>query len=669
MNPVARVLPGFMLLAAAAVAQVPPAPVVNIAPVVVEEEPLTASASGLTQVRLDATAPTATRSLSALATRVANLHLNAGGAGSYGDVLTLRGLPNTPFFSDPSVAVYFDDLPLGSAFTYPTGLFGFGIAAIERGPQGIDYARGGEAGAIIFQSNEPRATAGGEARASVGNFNARTGGIEAHSARTERADVVVSASLQERDGYIWNPTLGRRIADQRAYSGAARFRLRPTATSEISLQLLGNQLRHGEQPLLPLGGPLFTVARDRAGETQSDFAGGALKAAFDTSLGRLAATTSRTTWTLSPYDNRLTLPPTLDSRIDHSQRIWNQELRLSSDPRSLVVWHVGAWFSDGETEGAVNRAIPGVGPIEVSAFTLDSRTKALFAAITIPPNIGWSITAGVRLEETERDFTRSQSVPSPARFTAQRTFRSFEPKLSASYAFPNNVTASASVSLGAKPGGWSAYTGNPALAGFRAEKMTAFEAGLEAALADNRVTLAARVFAYAIRDYQIERSFNATDYLVVNAPRARSLGGEIEATWKPLPELILTATLGLTDVQLRRFTDPFTGRSYAGNRAPYAPDYEAHLAATYRAKEGIFAAVELAATGETFYSEAEDPRFASDAHAVVNARLGYDTPRWRLTVFGENLADEGYYALVIPGVRHAAPGAPRTWGVEAAVKW
>ena len=78
---------------------------------------------------------------------------------------------------------------------------------------------------------------------------------------------------------------------------------------------------------------------------------------------------------------------------------------------------------------------------------------------------------------------------------------------------------------------------------------------------------------------------------------------------------------------------------------------------------------ELVATGKTFFDESENSAVASEDHTIVNARFGYDAPRWRITVYGENLNDEHYAALIVPGVRHAAPGAPRTFGLEAAVKW
>ena len=53
---------------------------------------------------------------------VANLHVSEGGAGGDRTLFSLRGLSNTPYFSDSAVTVYASDIPLSGSFTYPTGL-------------------------------------------------------------------------------------------------------------------------------------------------------------------------------------------------------------------------------------------------------------------------------------------------------------------------------------------------------------------------------------------------------------------------------------------------------------------------------------------------------------------------------------------------------------------
>lgn len=644
-------------------------PVVNADKVVVEETRLSADAAGTTQLQIDPTFQAAERSLENLSGRIANLHLNSGGARSFGDIFTLRGLSNTPFFSDPAVTLYFDDLPLASSFTYPTGLFGFTDVAVYRGPQATAFGRAGPGGVIVLSSTEPAAQAGGELRASAGNFHSRSATLTAASAREAKADASVSVAYNARDGYIENTQLGTRVDDQESWSASARARFRPTTTSEFTLQLLGTRSRDGAQPLVPLNGPFDTVRRGREGSTDLNSFGAALKGAFDLSFGRLTAVTSYTDWQLDPYHNRLVLPPTLDSRILQTQQTWNEEIRLASDTRAGLSWNAGAWFSDGKTNGNVNRAIPGLFPIEISNFDLKSKTAALFGQVTFAPATRWNVTAGLRAEQVKKDFIRREQVPQNRAFTANDTFKALLPKLAVRYALSDTTTASASVALGTKPGGYSAFTGNAALAPFRAEKTTAFEAGIDTTAARKTVHLAVRAFAYAIRDYQIERSFNASDYLVVNAPRARAVGGEFEATWRPLPEWTYAATLGVTELTLREFTDPFTGRSYAGNRAPYAPEYDGHFSATYHTTAGWFAGGEVVATGPTYYDESENPLFRQSARAIFNARVGYDTARWRISLFGQNLTDETYYGLIVPGVGHGAPGAPLTYGVEVAVKF
>lgn len=672
MHPVRRLLPCLVVLAVWSRAQTPAEPPVQSPAVIVVSTPLAADAGGMTRIQFDETAPAIARSFTGLTNRVANLHLNAGGAGSFGDILSLRGLANTPFFSDPSITLYFDDLPLGNTFAYPTALFGFGAATVERGPQGTALGRGGPGGTIVFSSTEPGARPSGEVRAGFGNYNTHSAAVEARSARAEKVDAVVSAAFNERDGYISNTELGTRVDDQQVFSASARVRFRPGTASEITFQLLGTTHRDGAQPLVPLGAPRFSVARGREGSTDSNFVGGAIKAQFDTALGRITSTTSHTQWKLDPYDNRLVLPPALDSRVVQSQRIWNEELRLASTSKGPLTWHIAGWFSDGTTRGNIDRGIVlpfGAIPIEASDFRLRSRTQAFFSEIHLASVSDWHFMTGIRAEHTRRDFRRSQSVPGPGRFSDAKSFDSVQPKFTASYDLHDNATVSASIALASKPGGWSAYTENASLARFSAEETLAFELGFDTTYLDKTVAFAARAFVYSIEDYQIERSFTATDYLVVNAPRARSFGGEIEASWRPTSAFTFTATLGMTSVTLREFTEPYTNTLLNGNRAPYTPDFDMHLSATYRTPTGWYAAGELAMVGQTYFEESQAPAFKTTARETANARIGYGTTRWRAGAYIENIGNEGYYSLIIPGVGHAVPGAPRTYGIEAAWKW
>jgi outer membrane receptor protein involved in Fe transport len=268
-------------------------------------------------------------------------------------------------------------------------------------------------------------------------------------------------------------------------------------------------------------------------------------------------------------------------------------------------------------------------------------------------------------------MARQEQVPTLQDFDLSRESSAFLPKLGLEVMRGGAewfVTAGA----GFKPGGFSAFTGNRALASFGPERTRTLEAGVTRANAPRTLAATARLFYYDISGYQIERSFDTggggNDYLVVNAPHARSFGAELELSWKPGSDLTLAMDAGTTDVTLRDFTDPFTGESFAGNRAPAVPVYDLSVRADYAPVNGFFAGLELTANGRTYYTEGEDLAFGQRAYVLLEARIGYTSGRYRVTVYGENLADERYYSAITPGTGHGTPGAPRTFGVEFRAK-
>jgi outer membrane receptor protein involved in Fe transport len=181
--------------------------------------------------------------------------------------------------------------------------------------------------------------------------------------------------------------------------------------------------------------------------------------------------------------------------------------------------------------------------------------------------------------------------------------------------------------------------------------------------------VAVRAFYDDIGNLQIERSFSQTDYFVATAPRAHSVGSELEVRWRPAPSWTLGVTAGWAYVRLDEFHDPISGTDESGNEAPNAPQYNADLDIAYRPGGGFFAGAQLAAVGRTFYDELETPKYTQDAYALFGLRAGYETAHWTLMLYGENLAKTGYYQLIIPGVNSGNPGTPRTFGARASIKF
>ncbi|HWA26184.1 MAG TPA: TonB-dependent receptor [Lacunisphaera sp.] len=606
-----------------------------------------------------------------VARHTAGFTVSDAGARGFGEITTLRGLGNTPFFSESSAPVYLDDIPLANAFTFPTGLYDLAGIAIHRGPQAATlFGRAGDAGVVQLVTAQPGPGTTGRASFSAGNHGLLTFGAAVQGAPSGRADISAAVNASQRDGYIHNTTLNQQVDDRESLSARLRLRYRPGADTEISLHLLGQRSRDGAHALVPLGGPLFTVARGKEGEADTDFGAVALGLNRKLADGTLNATTSYSRWELSPYANRLVVfgGADFDSALSQSQRTFSEELRYTNEQYSS-----GAFYSASRTRGATDRVFSGF-PIEGSSFTTDAGLVALFGRATFKPTPDWFITPGMRAERTDKDFERIETIPASSVLRREDDWSAFLPSLSAGRKLDETTDFTVTLARGFKAGGYSAYTGRADLAGFGPQRSWTLEAAFTTAPKDSPLAYTARAYASRVSGYQIERSFavpnSFTDeYLVVNADRARVLGLELEATWKPAADWTVTLAASACRATLEDFTDPFTGDNFSGNQAPYAPAGNGSLRVDYRPAAGFFAGAGLTWTGTTFYDEQETEMFSQRSYALVEADAGYAFTRGELHVFGRNLGDEEYYSAITPGVGHATPGAPLTWGAELTVRW
>lgn len=616
-------------------------------------------------------AGTATTDLADQARHTAGLTISDAGARGFGQIATLRGLGNTPFFSDSSAPVYLDDIPLASVFTFPTELYDLAGLAVYRGPQAATlFGRAGDAGVIQLVSASPGREASNRARLSAGNHGLLSAAATSQQALNAQTDLSAGLSLSQRDGYLYNNQLQQTVDDRESFSGRIRLRYRPAADWEISLHALGQQARDGAQPLVPLGGSYDTVSRGQEGFTDTDFAAVALGITRQLPTGMVSATTSYSDWQLSPYANRLVVFGGLDfdSELAQSQRTFTEELRFRHGQYSG-----GALYSTARTQGEVNRLFSGF-PIERSAYTTDADQAALFGRTDFAVAPAWTLTPGLRLESTAKDFVRTQTIPSSTVLRRDNEWSAFLPSLAASHRLNETSDVTLSLARGFKPGGYSAYTGRADLAEFGAQRTWTLEAAYSHTPRDSVFTTTVRAYASRVRGYQIERSFAvpgsfSDEYLVVNAERARVLGGEVEAVWRAGHDVTVTLAASLSHATLASFTDPFTGDNYSGRQAPYVPSGMGSLRVDYRPATGFFAGAGATWTGTTYYDEQESEFFAQHAYTLLEADAGYAFARGELRFFGRNLTDEDYYSAITPGVGHGTPGAPFTWGAELSLRW
>lgn len=601
--------------------------------------------------------------------QAANFFATSNGAHSFNDTFALRGLTNTPLFGEPAVSFYLDDIPVGGAFTTPDFFAGLAQAVLHRGPgMNTRYGQAGSAGVIQLTTPADKQTPMGFVSIKAGNFKSRETSAQANAEQSSQLSVFAAGRYAKRDGYIYNQTIGTDIDHRESTEGLVRVHLSSLAPVQISLVAQAARAHDGEQPLVPLQGPLFTSNRQTIGKTSlSTFNAGAT-AAVAAPWGKISVTSSVNNWKLGPYRSVLAFGPfELINDVRLIQRIYNEELRVSSSTNGNLQWQSGLFFAKSSTEGGFTRAF---GPYtrESSTYEIQSTKLAAYGETLFALDSTLQFTAGVRVESVRKSLDRIETVPMPQSFSLSRDSTALLPKIGLVYLRNQEFRLFASTCAGFKPGGFSAFTGNRALASFRPERSVGFECGISQSIPHRTWSWTATMFDYDISGYQIERSFATTsvsdDYLVVNAQKARSLGAEFEFTWQPIPNLSLTSGFGLTKVTLRNFTDPYTGKIYDGKRAPYVPLYDLSVSCEYKAASGWFGSIEWTANGRTHYTESEDISFTQRAYHLLAASIGYTWRNWTMLAYVQNALDKRYYSAISAGTGHGSPGAPRIGGIE-----
>ncbi|HVW70857.1 MAG TPA: TonB-dependent receptor [Steroidobacteraceae bacterium] len=216
----------------------------------------------------------------------------------------------------------------------------------------------------------------------------------------------------------------------------------------------------------------------------------------------------------------------------------------------------------------------------------------------------------------------------------------------------------------------------------RQEELTAYEAGFKLALAAHRVQLNGAVFYYDYLDKQFftyQPSPLGPSATIVNIPKSHVIGQDLEIT--ALPALGLTLHAAVTHISTRvgNFQGydiqlavvDFTGKSFN-----FAPDWSATAGAEYTWPTGagpaLFVGADAVLESTTYADLGENPATEIPARTVFDARLGLQTGRWRVGLWGRNLGNKYYWNTVAPGgpdtnVKFA--GAPRTFGLSGSYRF
>jgi len=304
------------------------------------------------------------------------------------------------------------------------------------------------------------------------------------------------------------------------------------------------------------------------------------------------------------------------------------------------------------------------------------------------------------------------------------SFKQLQPKITLSYTPTSELNIYANWGIGFKSGGFN-NQGSSALINanfnngvtpgtinanvrindqYRKERSSAFEAGVKGTLFDNRVTYDLAGYYTRISDMQFFEFFVGSFGLlrvVSNIDTVDVKGAEINLTAKVVDGFKLFGSFNVTDSEIKKNTS----RTYTvGNKSPYTADWTLNVGADLKVPVNgglrITGRADYRLTGPTWFHTVQNqerpslftgllpisalalPGFVGnakydvaqrDTFGVFNARLGFETDKYHLVAFAENLFDKKYIAEAIPAIEFGgsfiSPGGRRLIGVEAGVKF
>ena len=338
-----------------------------------------------------------------------------------------------------------------------------------------------------------------------------------------------------------------------------------------------------------------------------------------------ALTASVTGGTLGLPENIYTINSPLDDTT--TSKVWTQELRLSGG-QGRIKWLVGGFYSKNKRHYAQDLYVPGFDTLSApilgapygftqglrapkdhlfwSNLSYDQRQYAVFGEATLSVGARLDLTGGLRYYNFHNDrgmifdgiFTNDSTGVALVKDSSSNAANGVAPRVITSYKVSDALTLNAQVSRGFRLGGindalniplctpqdLNTYTGHPT---WKDETAWNYEAGAKAQVAGGRASIDVSAFYMDIRNLQLTvTAGSCSSRLILNAPKARAQGLEVEFTASPNEHLDFSVSTSFNDSKLlSTLRDPL-GNAISGirdgNRLPSVPRLKAAAGATYR---------------------------------------------------------------------------------------
>lgn len=291
----------------------------------------------------------------------------------------------------------------------------------------------------------------------------------------------------------------------------------------------------------------------------------------------------------------------------------------------------------------------------------------------------------------------SVAAGAPGLYVANMTEHNISWKTGLDFKPAPGILLYANVGKGYKAGGFPLVSGTTftSYLPVRQESVMAYEAGFKASLLDRALQLNGAAFYYGYNDKQLRSKvqrppFGILDALL-NIPKSKITGFEIEATAKPIRGLTLSTAFTYLNGKIKNYTGlnfDSVMTNFAGTRMPFTPKYQvstnfdydfpinteinAFVGAGINYRSGTLAIVG-GDINPAVFRPAGRKLYGIDDYTLVDLRAGIrgSGDKWRFSVFGKNIFNKYYWNSVTGAVDAVAryPGMSATYGATLSVRY
>jgi iron complex outermembrane recepter protein len=646
-------------------------------------------------------------SLTDLQNSVPNLQYSA--RGDLENQISIRGVGGDPrsVGIESGVGMYVDQVFVGRTGGYNQDLFNVSQIEVLRGPQGTVFGKNTTGGVINITTSKPTDEFRGEFSSSYGNYNAVVLKGDVSGPLTSNLYAGLTIATNTRTGYLENLYDDSKLDGIHRRGAKLQLRWLPLDNLEVnwSVDRTTNNTNFAlTVPADPLTGPAipyntgdtrFTVSMDQSNSVQLATTG--VSQVADLKLGGTTLTSvsgfRRTDILVFSDADGLPINVLNSGPFTDDSHMFTQEFRVTSPGTDRLRYVAGLYYFDQDATSFRDVYVGGVlANGYVTNSGVDTKAYAGYADLDFDLMSDLTASGGVRYTDEKKngyDFQqggggKNYSFPDLRREDSDVSWSG-----SLTYHFDRNVSAYGTVSRGFKSGGFNVdpitVVANitPDKLSFAPETVLNYEVGTKGRFFDGALQLTAAVFRENFTNKQVAQivpGANVISVFITNAGAARIQGYELEATLKPDPYWTIDASLSRLNAKYTSFANAASVNgefvSYTGYQMENAPQASAALAVTRRQPFSYGTLIgwgSVRYTGDTYFQPDNDQVNEQKSYALVDARVGYETPDTRTSVYlwGKNLTDRAYfvYSRYEINIHQALYGDPRTFGIEATRKF